>query len=76
MDDPRLRQWAASGAMALTGLPESPLGPPESLVDGVEVLGRRFVGLDALALLGERAAHMGLWRRGTTSSPSAATCRC
>jgi crotonobetainyl-CoA:carnitine CoA-transferase CaiB-like acyl-CoA transferase len=67
MDDPRLRHWAASGAMALTGLAEAPLGPPEALVDGVEDLARPFGGLDALALLGERAAHMGLWRRGTTS---------
>jgi hypothetical protein len=67
MDDPRVRRWAASGAMALTGLPETPLGPPAGLVDGVEQLARPFGSLDALALLGERAAHMGLWRRGTTS---------
>jgi crotonobetainyl-CoA:carnitine CoA-transferase CaiB-like acyl-CoA transferase len=53
--------------MALTGLPETPLGPPAGLVDGVEDLARPFGILDALALLGERAAHMGLWRRGTTS---------
>ncbi len=53
--------------MALTGLPDEPLGPPERLVDGVEDLARAFASLDALALLGERAAHMGLWRRGTTS---------
>jgi hypothetical protein len=67
MEDPRVARWAASGAMALTGLPDQPLGPPEPLVEGVERLGRRFPGLDALALLGERAALMGLWRRGTTS---------
>ncbi len=67
MDDSRVRRWAASGAMALTGPPETPLGPPEDLVDGVEELARPFPDLDALALLGERAAHMGLWRRGTTS---------
>jgi hypothetical protein len=67
MDDPRVRRWAASGAMALTGLPETPLGPPAGLVDGVEEMARPFGSLDALALLGERAAHMGLWRRGTTS---------
>ncbi|HEX4176438.1 MAG TPA: CoA transferase [Acidimicrobiales bacterium] len=67
MDDPRVRRWAASGAMALTGLPETPLGPPAGLVDGVEQLARPFGSLDALVLLGERAAHMGLWRRGTTS---------
>jgi hypothetical protein len=62
-----MERWAASGAMSLTGSPERPLGPPGGFVDGVERLGRRFVGLDALALLGERAAHMGLWRRGSTS---------
>lgn len=62
-----MRRWAASGAMALTGLPDTPLGPPEGLVDGIEQLARPFGGLDALALLGERAVHMGLWRRGATS---------
>jgi hypothetical protein len=67
MEDLRVWQWAASGAMALTGLPEAPLGPPERLVDGVEDLARPFGPLDALALLGERATHMGLWRRGTIS---------
>jgi hypothetical protein len=67
MDDPRVRSWAASGAMALTGLPDIPLGPPAGLIDGVEDLARPFDGLDALALLGERAVHMALWRRGTTS---------
>ena len=53
--------------MALTGLPDEPLGPPEGLVGGIDRLARSFPGLDALALLGERAALMGLWRRGTTS---------
>ncbi len=53
--------------MSLTGSPEQALGPPAGLVEGVERLGGRFVGLDALALLGERAALMGLWRRGSTS---------
>jgi len=67
MDDPRLRLWAASGAMALSGLPEAPLGPPEALVEGIEDQARWFASLDALALLGERAAHIGLWRRGATS---------
>ena len=62
-----MARWAASGAMALTGLPDGPLGPPEPLVEGVERLARHFPGLDPLALLGERAALMGLWRRGTTS---------
>jgi hypothetical protein len=62
-----VRRWAASGAMALTGRPDEPLGPPDGLVAGVEAMARPFEDLDALALLGERAAHMGLWRRGTTS---------
>ena len=53
--------------MALTGLPQAPLGPPERLVEAVEDLARPFGTLDALALLGERAEHMGLWRRGTIS---------
>ena len=53
--------------MALTGQPDEPLGPPERLVEGVERLALAFPGLDPLALLGERAALMGLWRRGTTS---------
>jgi hypothetical protein len=68
MVDRQVQRWAASGAMALTGWPaRQPLGPPDGLVDGVERLARSFPGLDALALLGERAALMGLWRRGTTS---------
>ena len=53
--------------MALTGLPDEPLGPPAGLVEGIDRLARSFPGLDALALLGERAALMGLWRRGSTS---------
>ena len=52
--------------MALTGVPDAPLGPPDGLVDALDALGRRF-DLDGLALLGERAALMGLWRRGVTS---------
>jgi hypothetical protein len=53
--------------MALTGWPDEPLGPPEGLVEGIDRLAKPFPGLDALALLGERAALMGLWRRGDTS---------
>jgi CoA-transferase family III len=60
-------RWAASGAMALTGTSEHPLGPPVGLVRRLDELGRTFRDLDTLALLGERAALMGLWRRGTTS---------
>ncbi len=62
-----VERWAASGAMALTGTADEPLGPPAGLVAGVEELSRSFPSLDTLALLGERAALMGLWRRGTTS---------
>ena len=67
MVDRQVQRWATSGAMALTGTPAQPLGPPDGLVDRVDRLARSFPGLDALALLGERAALMGLWRRGTTS---------
>jgi hypothetical protein len=67
VEDFRAERWAQSGAMALTGLPAHPLGPPDGLVEGIDRLARSFPGLDALALLGERAALMGLWRRGATS---------
>jgi hypothetical protein len=53
--------------MALTGWPDQPLGPPQGLVEGIDRLASPFTGLDSLALLGERAALMGLWRRGATS---------
>ncbi len=67
VDATAVERWAASGAMALTGLPDEPLGPPGGLVEGVERISRPFADLDGLALLGERAALMGLWRRGATS---------
>ncbi len=67
MDQGLMGRWATSGVMALTGWPDEPLGPPAGLVEGVDRLGCRFEGLDALALLGERAALMGLWRRGDMS---------
>ena len=53
--------------MSLTGLPDQPLGPPDGLVEGIDRLARSFPRLDGLALLSERAACMGLWRRGATS---------
>ena len=69
--------WAASGAMALTGPPDRPLGPPAPLVPRMVELGRRFeersatlgrrVELDPVALLGERAAIARLTRRGQVS---------
>ena len=62
-----MTRWAESGAMALTGLPDHPMGPPEGLVEAIDRVAVSFPGVDALALLGERAALMGLWRRGATS---------
>jgi hypothetical protein len=73
-----LDAWAASGAMALTGRRNGPaLGPPAPLVERLERLGEDLrqrsaaigseLALDALALLGERAAIAGLIRAGTTS---------
>ena len=70
--------WAASGAMALTGCTDRPaLGPPRHLPAQLRRLGERLrrrsealgdiVGLDPLALLGERAAIAGLARQGQTS---------
>src|ERR1700733_8246795 len=58
--------------MTLTGRVDAPCGPPARLVDGVERLGSALggssgTGLDALALLGERAALMGLWRHWAVS---------
>ena len=62
-----MTRWAESGAMSLTGWPDHPMGPPAGLVDEIDRVARSFPGVDALALLGERAALMGLWRRGATS---------
>ena len=64
--------WAASGAMELTGRPgQSPLGPPDGLVEKLRALGdalsARGVDIDPLRLLGERAASAGLERRGDVS---------
>jgi crotonobetainyl-CoA:carnitine CoA-transferase CaiB-like acyl-CoA transferase len=73
-----LAVWAASGAMAITGRADgSPLGPPAGLVTGLQrsaaVVRQRSARLgvpldvDAVALLGERAAIGGLTRRSPTS---------
>lgn len=63
--------WAASGAMALTGRPGGPhLVAPDSLDAVLARLQRTVgdrVGVDAAALLAERAAIAGLERRGATS---------
>jgi CoA-transferase family III len=78
-DDRRaLADWAASGAMAITGRANGPpLGPPAGLVAGLQrsaaVIRERSALLgealevDAVALLGERAAIGGLTRRSPTS---------
>ncbi|HET6663649.1 MAG TPA: CoA transferase [Acidimicrobiales bacterium] len=78
-DDRRaLAEWAASGAMAITGRADGPpLGPPDRLVPGLRHLGDvvaarsawlgREVRLDPVAVLGERAAVGGLRRLGRTS---------
>ena len=67
MPDPTAQRWAASGLMALTGSVAQPLGPPSGLLERLDQLAAPFPELDALALLGERASLMGLWRRGSTS---------
>jgi crotonobetainyl-CoA:carnitine CoA-transferase CaiB-like acyl-CoA transferase len=61
-------RWAASGAMALTGRSDGPpLGPPARLIAGLDALALPFPAVDALALLGERAAVAGLHRQGRVS---------
>lgn len=61
------RAWAASGAMALTGRPDGPpLVAPDGVVDRIRGLGASL-GVDPLALLGERAALSGLRRGGAVS---------
>jgi hypothetical protein len=73
-----LAEWAASGAMAITGRADGPpLGPPAGLVAGLQqsagIIRERSAMLgvpldvDAVALLGERAAIGGLSRRSPTS---------
>lgn len=66
------QRWAASGALALTGVPGGEvLVAPEALIERIVALGEPF-GVDALALLGERAAIAGLSRQGSTSCGGAA----
>ncbi|MEN8180922.1 MAG: CoA transferase, partial [Myxococcota bacterium] len=73
-DEPRL--WARSGAMALTGdsVPRLSVGAPASCAEGAldavcALAGRppTLAGLSGAALLGERAAALGLRRRGSAS---------
>jgi CoA-transferase family III len=77
-DHRALAEWAASGAMAITGRADGPpLGPPDGLVAGLRrsaaVIRQRSALLggplevDAVDLLGERAAIGGLTRRSPTS---------
>ena len=64
---PARARWAASGAQALTGDADRPgLVAPDGVVERIAGLGAPF-GVDALALLGERAAIAGLRRRGPVS---------
>lgn len=65
--EPAPRRWAASGAMVLTGDRRGPpLVAPDGVVARIEGLGRPL-GVDALPLLGERAAIAGLGRHGSRS---------
>jgi hypothetical protein len=75
---PEAAAWAASGAMFLTGRPDGPpLGAPDGFVERLRTVGAalarssrqlgRPVEVDALALLGERAALAGLRRGGDVS---------
>ncbi|MBP2063483.1 CoA transferase [Streptomyces iranensis] len=78
-----LRDWADSGAMALTGLPDgAPLAAPGApagvlriALDAVAALSRARTGkavrLPGTDLLGERAAIAGLSRRGPWSAGGA-----
>jgi hypothetical protein len=72
-----LDAWASSGAMALTGRPDRPLGPPAGLHPGMQRLaddlkqlfaeGGSSLGLDPWQALVDRAAIAGLTRHGDTS---------
>jgi len=73
-----VRAWAASGAMALTGRADgAALAVPAGVVTVLEAVGAQIaaisarqgdaVELDALALLGERAAISGFTRQGDRS---------
>jgi len=81
-DRPASQAWAASGAMALTGFAE---GPPRAEPAGVALVARGAeralkalaarlgvaLAIDGPALLAERAALLGLARRGRTSAGGA-----
>lgn len=59
--------WAASGAMGLTGRADGPaLVAPDAVVRRIAALGAGL-GVDAVALLAERAAALDLGRRGAVS---------
>ncbi|WP_218010202.1 CoA transferase [Actinomadura chibensis] len=69
--------WAASGAVALTGRPDGPpLVPPGRAATRARELSARIaaltgVAVDGAALLAERAAFTGAERRGTVSAGGA-----
>jgi hypothetical protein len=59
--------WAASGALSLTGPPDGPpLLPPQPLLERIAALGQR-VGVDAFAVMSERALISGSRRGGRIS---------
>jgi hypothetical protein len=72
------QDWAASGAAALTGWPDAPpvapAGQPATVARAVALAFELITGVavDGPALLGERAALMGLARNGRTA-PGGAT---
>ncbi|MFF4272816.1 CoA transferase [Streptomyces sp. NPDC001536] len=65
--------WAASGAMALTGEPDGPplLAPGGQMPLLHEIRSALPVDIDPALLLGARAGAMGLTRRGRTSAGGA-----
>src|SRR3954469_17061445 len=69
--NPPVDRWAAAGAMALTGRAEGPpLRAPGAVVarlNALQVAVGAPLGLDAPALLGERAACAGFTRQGRIS---------
>jgi hypothetical protein len=61
------RSWQRSGLADLTGRSDGPpLLAPDGVVERIKALGKQ-AGVDALALVAERAGYLGLTRQGATS---------